>query len=77
MVAPPPPMAMDHSDRAPALIGVMVAGLAVSLVIVPLRFYTRAYIVRKIGADDWLALISFVSRESREKKGAGGLKNDH
>lgn len=53
--------ALKHENRSPALIGVMVSGLIVSLFVLSLRFWARARIVQKIGADDWASLLSFVS----------------
>lgn len=53
--------ALEQETRAPALIGVMISGLVVSLVVLSLRFWARAKIVRKVGADDWASLLSFVS----------------
>jgi len=53
--------ALEQENRAPALIGVMTSGLIVSLVVLSLRFWVRTRIVRKVGADDWASLLSFVS----------------
>ena len=52
---------LERENRAPALIGVMISGLIVSLVVLSLRFWARVRIVRKVGADDWASLLSFVS----------------
>ena len=52
---------LEQENRAPALIGVMITGLVISLVVLSLRFWAKTRIVRKVGADDWMMLLSFVS----------------
>lgn len=54
--------ALMKDNRAPQLAGVMISGLAVALVVLSLRFWIRTMIVHKVAADDWFALLSFVSR---------------
>ena len=64
--SPPSPMdpamlaILAQGNRAPALAGVMITGLVISLVVLGLRFFVRTRIVHKVGADDWTALLSFV-----------------
>jgi hypothetical protein len=51
-------------------IAVMWAMTFISFILVPLRFYTRVYIVKALGVDDhvfnlaWVSLRSFQHRES-------------
>ncbi|KAL8784333.1 MAG: hypothetical protein Q9213_004042 [Squamulea squamosa] len=59
-LAPAMLAALKQDNRAPALIGVLVSGLVVSLIVLNLRFWARAKIVRKVGADDWASLSSFI-----------------
>ncbi|KAF8435858.1 hypothetical protein BGX38DRAFT_1274844 [Terfezia claveryi] len=42
----------------PILLGVAFSLLAVSTIFVALRFYCRQFIVRRIGADDWIILVA-------------------
>ena len=51
----------SQTTRVPELLGVIVPGLLISAVVCALRFYVRARLVRKIGVDDWVVLLSFVS----------------
>jgi len=53
-------MELDYSNRAPTLVGVMIAGLALCLPVILMRFYVRLHIVRKTGWDDWTVLLSFI-----------------
>ena len=55
------PITVMEGNRAVQLAGVTISGFLVSLVVVCLRFWVRIKIVRKLGMDDWFALISFVS----------------
>ena len=54
---------MEHytpSGRGPELISVFAAFLALTTVIVALRVYVRAKLVKNFGADDWTAVIGWL-----------------
>ena len=57
-------MAAGPRYLGPILLGVAFSLLAVSTIFVALRFYCRQFIVRRIGADDWIILVALVSPDS-------------
>ena len=54
--------AVHHiADRSGQLKGVAIACLVSAIVGVLLRFYVRAFIIKRVAIDDWLMLLSMVS----------------
>lgn len=51
----------DEQKRQNLMIGVSIAMTMVSLACVGLRVYTRAFIVRNMGAEDWTIVAAAVS----------------
>ncbi|KAK6524445.1 hypothetical protein TWF281_011353 [Arthrobotrys megalospora] len=47
-------------SRQPLFYGIVFGLLTCSTIVVSLRFYCRALIIRKIGLDDWLILVGLV-----------------
>lgn len=54
-------------DRSPIVVGVVSMCLIISTAILALRLWTRYYIVKKIGVDDYAATFSLVGETLREK----------
>lgn len=52
---------MGTKSRGPELVAVSILMLALSMIFSLLRLYARAFIVKQIGSDDYLAFASFVS----------------
>jgi hypothetical protein len=50
-----------HESRRTLLIAFQTSFIIVTAIIIALRFYSRAVIIRSVGLDDWLILFSFVS----------------
>jgi len=50
-----------QESRAPTVIGVVTFMLSFTTVAVGLRIYTRAFILRQMGLDDWTAIFTLVS----------------
>lgn len=57
--------ALEQDSKAPILQGVILTGFILAFIVVTLRFYVRSQMVRKVGADDWWSLVSFVSINER------------
>lgn len=55
---------MEQSRDESAVVAILFVGSLVS-VVVALRCYARVAIVKKFGLDDWLALLTLVSRPSK------------
>jgi hypothetical protein len=53
-----------QENRGPEIVSFMIALLVVTWMSVMLRFYTRLWIRKAIGADDWLIIIAVVSQYS-------------
>lgn len=47
-------------DSSGKLIAVGASLLSISILSVAIRFYTRIWVVKWIGTDDWLALIALI-----------------
>lgn len=56
-------MATDPENRGPQIFAVNVFFSVAAVVIVLLRIYTRAVIVKAFGMDDWLIILSTVRAE--------------
>ena len=54
-------MAFKDQNRGPELLAVFSTGTGIAAVAVIMRFWVRTRIVRKLGADDWIAAVSLVS----------------
>ncbi|KAI1176792.1 hypothetical protein F4777DRAFT_597194 [Nemania sp. FL0916] len=52
---------LPHDNRAYVVIAVVVSVIALATIAVGLRIYTRAYLVKHVGADDYLALLALIS----------------
>lgn len=50
------------SDYGPILDGVMWLQVGISVVFVVLRIYTRYYIIRGLGWDDYMMVLNLVSQ---------------
>lgn len=61
MASPVDVKAVPHDNMAHVIIGVAVAVLSIASLSVGLRIYTRAYVVRLIGVDDYLSILALVS----------------
>jgi len=61
---PPPngvtPNFVDPESRAPAAIALLSSFLAIMLIILSLKLFSRWYIIKKVGPDDWTALAAGV-----------------
>jgi hypothetical protein len=53
---------MMAEDRGPQVAAVAILFLALSWVAVSLRCYVRTVMMKSFGADDWLAVVSLVSK---------------
>jgi hypothetical protein len=53
-----------QENRGPEIVSFMIALLVVTWMSVMLRFYTRLWVRKAIGADDWLIIIALVSQYS-------------
>jgi len=49
-----------ESRDAPAIAGIIAVPI-IAFIVVVMRTYSRAFIIRKLGMDDWLTLVTFVS----------------
>lgn len=52
---------LPHDNRAHVLIAVVVILLSFATLAVGLRIYTRACLLKQIGADDFLSVLALVS----------------
>ena len=51
-------------------------GTAIASILVILRLWVRARIIRKVGADDWVVAISLVSiKDSGTRSSSGGTRS--
>ena len=50
----------DHRNRGPAIIAVDVSLAALASIVVLTRLYTRAFVTKFIGQDDWWMLVAWV-----------------
>ena len=57
LTSPPPG---GDQNKAPMLAAVMWSEATIAIVVVILRMYTRARLVRKVGWDDWIMLFTLV-----------------
>lgn len=51
---------LQHQTQAPTLVGVAVGFIAATVVIILLRMYTRIFMLRMAGPDDWSILVATV-----------------
>lgn len=51
---------LAHGDRGPAIIAVDVSLAALASIVVLTRLYTRAFVTKFIGQDDWWILVAWV-----------------
>ncbi|KAI0537440.1 hypothetical protein GGR58DRAFT_349917 [Xylaria digitata] len=58
MNRPVDPKTLPHDNRAHILIGAVIGVLTIASLSVGLRFYTRAYLLRRVGPDDYLILLA-------------------
>jgi len=60
----------SYDSIAPTVVGTVVLCLVVSTVAVGLRLYTRRFIMKQVGIDDYLAIVALVSRDRRRRTAA-------
>jgi hypothetical protein len=48
-------------DQGPLINQVSIAHYIAAVLVVSLRFYTRGFVIRKLGLDDYLILVAVVS----------------
>ncbi|GAP92805.1 putative integral membrane protein [Rosellinia necatrix] len=60
MQLPVDPESLPHDNRAHVLIIVVVVVLSIASISVGLRIYTRAYLLKQIGLDDYLSLLALL-----------------
>ena len=53
-------MAITPAGRGPQLLGAATFLIALSTITIALRAYTRAFVVKSFGLDDWFAVIAWV-----------------
>jgi hypothetical protein len=59
--SPSPPLHPSYyADRSGVPIAVVTATLIIATACVCLRIYTRAFIIRRFGPDDWAAVIAII-----------------
>jgi hypothetical protein len=58
----------SKENRSSTVIAVVVVCQVISVFVVALRLWTRGVIVRAVGADDYLAIISLVGRTYPDSK---------
>lgn len=61
MDLPVDPETLPHDNRGYVLIIAVVVVVSIASLSTALRIYTRACILKKVGADDYLALLALVS----------------
>ena len=61
MEAQLPPGVSPEDSRAGVTIGVVILVLTIASIAVGLRVYTRAFVIKQFGWDDFAAIASFVS----------------
>ena len=54
-----------QANQGPKIISLMIAFLAVTWAAVILRFYSRLWVKKAIGADDWVIIVALVSKYSQ------------
>ncbi|KAI1345017.1 hypothetical protein F5Y15DRAFT_14514 [Xylariaceae sp. FL0016] len=54
------PSTLPHDNRGNVLIGVVCVVCSIATIAVALRFYTRAFMVKQVGADDYLSLVALI-----------------
>lgn len=52
---------LDYTSRGSTLVFICVLGTVTTGILVPLRLFVRARIVKSIGWDDWTLLVAAVS----------------
>ncbi|KAI5840097.1 hypothetical protein DFP73DRAFT_197025 [Morchella snyderi] len=57
----PPPNTVNPETKAPMIIGVFIGFTVLAVMVVGLRFWTRLYIIRNIGMDDWFILAATIN----------------
>ena len=57
-------MTLKDHNRGTEFLAVFGTGTAVATIAVLLRMWVRARIIRKIGADDWIVLVSLVNAKA-------------
>jgi hypothetical protein len=60
-IGPPPPGLDPNESRAGVIIGVVCFVLAVASTALALRIYTRGFLLKKLGPDDYIACFAYVS----------------
>lgn len=53
----------DNDSRVPNVIAMVAGTLVIGTLVTVARFYTRIFIVKSLGIDDWFALLSLVSHQ--------------
>jgi hypothetical protein len=69
-------MASDTANRGPQIFAVNVCFGVTAVLIVLLRIYTRALIVKAFGLDDWLIILATVCACKNQAQSYGRLAND-
>ena len=52
---------LDYSNRGNAIVGTCIIAIVITGIVVPLRLYVRATMVKWVGWDDWMILATAVS----------------
>jgi hypothetical protein len=55
------PEDIEGGDRSQAVIATVCVCLAITAIMVSVRLYTRVFLVKQVGPDDYLATITLVS----------------
>ncbi|KAF2014143.1 hypothetical protein BU24DRAFT_462955 [Aaosphaeria arxii CBS 175.79] len=56
----PPPNFIDPETRRPLVLGIEIPLLCLIVIFTMMRFYSRAVLIRALGADDWCMLVATV-----------------
>ena len=51
---------VDSHNKAPEFLAIFATSAAVSIILVCLRLWVRHKILRKVGPDDWVVVVSLV-----------------
>ncbi|KAH8160294.1 hypothetical protein CIB48_g7948 [Xylaria polymorpha] len=76
MASPVDVKAVPHDNMAHVIIGVAVAVLSIASLSVGLRIYTRAYVVRLIGVDDYLSILALPSSPPEYHSASVSMKHN-
>jgi hypothetical protein len=66
---PRPPQEYMDEDLAPAMLAVVGSLFGLAMICVLLRIYVRTMMLKTLGIDDWMIMVSMASRIRSKRQG--------